>query len=190
MPPARMDTVMAIARSRRTPFFLIAVACVGLLGFGFYLQFQTGLEPCPLCIFQRFCFMAITVLALVAGAHGARHRGAAVYCILIFVVAAIGAGIAGRQVWLQHLPEDQIPECGPGLDFLMEMYSATETIRTVLRGTGDCAKVDWTLLGLSIAEWSLLCFGGLCIAALTILYLRVIRRPLRVRRRSSRYGTT
>lgn len=179
---------MAIVRSRRTPFFLMAAACVGLLGFGFYLQYQSGLEPCPLCIFQRICFMAITVLALAAGAHGAHHRGAAVYCALIFLVAAIGAGIAGRQVWLQHLPEDQIPECGPGLDFLMEVYPLKETIRTVLRGSGDCAKVDWTLLGLSIAEWSLLCFSALCIAAATILYLRNIRRPLRVRRRSSHYG--
>lgn len=178
---------MAIALSRRTPFFLMAAVCAGLLGFGFYLQFQSGLEPCPLCIFQRFCFMLIAVLALTAGAHGARHRGAAVYCALIFLVAAIGAGIAGRQVWLQHLPEDQIPECGPGLDFLMEMYPLAETIRTVLRGSGDCAKVDWTWLGLSIAEWSLLWFIGLAVTAATILYLRLTQRLTRIRRRSSRY---
>lgn len=178
---------MAIVLPRRAPFFAMAAVCAGLLGFGYYLQFQTGLEPCPLCVFQRICFMVIALLALAAGAHGARHRGAAVYCALIFIVAIIGAGIAGRQVWLQHLPADQIPECGPGLNFLLEMYPLTETIRTVLRGSGDCAKVDWTLLGFSIAEWSLLCFIGLCVAAATLLYLRSLQRPLRVRRRSSRH---
>ena len=107
----------------------MTAVCAGLLGFGYYLQFQSGLEPCPLCVFQRICFMAIALLALAAGAHGARHRGAAVYCALIFIAAIIGAGIAGRQVWLQHLPADQIPECGPGLNFLLEMYPLTETIR-------------------------------------------------------------
>jgi protein dithiol:quinone oxidoreductase len=178
---------MAIVLSRRAPFFLIAAFCAGLLGCGFYLQFQSGLEPCPLCVFQRLCFMAIGVLALLAGAHGARLRGATVYCVLLFVAAAIGAGIAGRQVWLQHLPADQVPECGPGLDFLMEMYPLTETIRTVLRGSGDCAKVDWTLLGLSIAEWSLISFIGLCFAAGAIAYLRMTQRSYRVRRRSAHY---
>jgi protein dithiol:quinone oxidoreductase len=178
---------MAIVLSRRAPFFLIAAFCAGLLGFGFYLQFQSGLEPCPLCVFQRLCFMAVGLLALLAGAHGARLRGAAVYCVLLFVTAAIGAGIAGRQVWLQHLPADQVPECGPGLDFLMEMYPLTETIRTVLRGSGDCAKVDWTLLELSIAEWSLMSFIGLCVTAAAIFYLRMTQRSRRVRRRSARY---
>ena len=178
---------MAIVLPRRAPFFAMAAVCAGLLGFGYYLQFQSGLEPCPLCVFQRICFMAIALLALAAGAHGARLRGAAVYCALIFIAAITGAGIAGRQVWLQHLPADQIPECGPGLNFLLEMYPLTETIRTVLRGSGDCAKVDWTLLGFSIAEWSLLCFIGLFITAVSLLYLRSFQRPLRIRRRSSRH---
>ena len=82
--------IMAIVLPRRAPFFAMAAVCAGLLGFGYYLQFQSGLEPCPLCVFQRICFMAIALLALAAGAHGARHRGAAVYCALIFIVARPG----------------------------------------------------------------------------------------------------
>lgn len=181
---------MATVLSRRVPFLLMAAVCAALLGYGYYLQFYLGQEPCPLCVFQRVCFMGVAVLALIAGAHGARFPGAAAYCVLIFLVAATGAGIAARQVWLQHLPEDQIPECGPGLSFLLEMYPLTETIRTVLAGSGDCAKVDWTFLGLSIAEWSLLCFLGLCAAALVTLYQRATHRTHRYRRRSSRQGET
>src|SRR5262245_57431594 len=135
---------MNILQSRRAPFFMLVAVCAALLAFGYYLQFQLGQEPCPLCVFQRVCYLGVAALALIAGIHGPRFRGAALYGALLFVIAACGAGIAGRQVWLQHLPEDRIPECGPGLDFLMEMYPLAETIRTVLRGSGDCAKVDWT----------------------------------------------
>lgn len=178
---------MAIVLTRRAPFALFTVGCAALLGFGYYLQFRQGQEPCPLCVFQRVCFFAVAIIGLVAAAHGARFRGAAIYAGLLFLASAIGAGIAGRQVWLQHLPADRIPECGPGLDFLMEMYPLTETIRTVLRGSGDCAKVDWTFLGLSIAEWSLLCFLGLAAAALAVLYLR-FQQHLNRRLRHSRSG--
>jgi disulfide bond formation protein DsbB len=182
----RPEPFMTIVQSRRAPFFLIAGVCAALLGFGYYLQFQQGQAPCPLCIFQRVCFMGVGVLGLLAGLHGPRFRAATLYASLIFLVATAGTGIAGRQVWLQHLPADQVPECGPGLDFLMEMYPLAETIGTVLRGSGDCAKVDWTFLGLSIAEWSLLCFIGLCVMALAILYYRFQQHVNRHRRRSSR----
>jgi disulfide bond formation protein DsbB len=91
---------------------------------------------------------------------------------LLALTAGVGAAIAGRQVWLQHLPADRIPECGPGLDFLLETSPLTETIKTVLRGSGDCAKVDWTFLGLSIAEWSLINFLALMALALVCLFLR------------------
>lgn len=83
------------------------------------------------------------------------------YGVLIGLVAAIGAGIAGRHVWLQHLPPEQAPRCGPGLDYLLETLPLSETIREVLTGSGECAKVDWSLLGLSIPEWTLPLFLGL-----------------------------
>ncbi len=184
--PQSQSLLLSFFARRRAPFFTLAGICVALLGVGYYLQFHDGLEPCPLCIFQRIAYFAVAVLALIAGAHKPHFRGATIYAALIFLAAALGAGVAGRQVWLQHLPADRVPECGPGLDFLLEMYPLVETIRTVLRGSGDCAKVDWTMLSFSIAEWSLLCFIGICGALVALVYARMNRKVQRVKRRSSR----
>ena len=140
-------------------FFLItALATATLLAYGYYLQFHEGLEPCPMCIFQRLCYMAIAATGIIAATHGPARVATLAYCGLTTLFAGIGAAIAGRQVWLQHLPEDRIPECGPGLEFMLEVYPLAEVIRTALKGTGECATVDWTFAGLSIADWSLICF--------------------------------
>lgn len=165
---------MAILRTHRLVFVLQALGCASLLGFGYILQFVEGLTPCPLCIFQRLAFFATGSIALLAALHGPARVGARVYAVGIGLSAVIGAGIAARQVWLQHLPADRIPECGPGLDFILDVYPLAEAIKTVLRGSGDCAKVDWTFLGLSIAEWSLASFSALCV--LSVLIFRARRR--------------
>ncbi len=159
----------------RLAFGTIALACATLLGVGYYLQFVDGLEPCPMCIVQRVCYIAVTLIAVAATAHGPGHLGQRVYSALLALPALVGLGVAARQTWLQHLPEEQIPECGPGLAFMLEMYAPFEVLKRTLRGTGDCAKVDWTFLGLSIAEWSAICFASL----LVLLVLQFIRaRPL------------
>jgi protein dithiol:quinone oxidoreductase len=147
----------------RLAFAAIALGCATLLGIGYYLQFADGLEPCPMCIFQRVCYMAVTALALVATLHGPGPTGQRVYSVLLGLPAVAGLGVASRQTWLQHLPADQVPECGPGLSFMLEMYAPFEVLKRTLRGTGDCAEVDWTFLGLSIAEWSVICFTSLLI---------------------------
>ncbi len=175
--------------SRRQPFAIIALLCIGLLSFGYFLQFYAAQEPCPLCIFQRLAYMGITLVALIAAAHGARLTGATVYYTLIALIALLGSMIAGRQTWLQHLPEDLIPECGPGLDFMLETFPLGETIRKVFQGSGECAKVDWMFLGLSIAEWSLLCFFGIAVSSIALLLLRAAQRPVRMRHRKHRRYT-
>ena len=168
----RRVALRSLLLNRRQPFLLISLWCAALLGFGYYLQFQQGLTPCPLCIFQRLTFFGVLALALLGALLGPRKTGAQILSFLLMLVADIGAAIAGRQVWLQHLPEDRIPECGPGLDFLLDAYPLTDAIETVLRGSGDCAKVDWTFLALSIAEWSLLNFLALGGIALALVLLR------------------
>lgn len=150
------------------------LACAGLLGFGYYLQFQQGLEPCPLCIFQRVAFFALAIVFLIAAVHNPKHWGARAYGGLLFLCASIGAAIAGRQIWLQSLPPDQVPECGPGLNYMLDVFPLTEVIATVLRGSGDCAEVDWTFLGLSIADWALVWFIALGILALLSNRPRII----------------
>lgn len=110
--------------------------------------------------------MAVGIVALIGAIVAPARSGSLLITGSIGLFSAIGAGIAGRQTWLQHLPPDQVPECGPGLDFMLEMYPILETVKRALIGTGDCAAVSWTLLSLSIAEWSLICFVGLIISAL------------------------
>ena len=145
----------------RVFFLLLGLGCLGLLGYGYYLQYFQELEPCPMCIFQRLCYMAITAIALIGAAHG---RGPRVYSILAGIAASIGAGIAARQTWLQHLPPELVPECGPGLEFMLEVYPLLETLERALKGTGDCAEVSWRFLGFSIAEWSLVCFCAIIVS--------------------------
>jgi protein dithiol:quinone oxidoreductase len=147
-------------------FAVAALACALLLAFGFYLQYARGLEPCPLCLVQRAFFIAVMAVCIVAALHAPRRRGSRVYGIAAAAFALGGAAVAARQVWLQHLPADKVPQCGPDLYFMMENFPLSRTLRTLFAGTGECAAVDWTFLGLSIAEWSLVWFAALFLYAL------------------------
>ena len=154
------DDLTRTARSRLV-YAALAIFCIGLLGYGYYLEFVVDLVPCPLCIFQRLCYMLIGVIALIATVHGPRHRANRVYALFIALAAILGAAIAARQTWLQHLPPERVPECGPGLEFMLEMYPVLDVIKRALIGSGDCAVVEWRFLSLSIAEWSWLWFCGI-----------------------------
>jgi len=147
----------------------VLLLCAGLLAFGYWLQFAKGLEPCPLCIFQRLCFIAVGLVAAAGAVHGPRSAWRWLYGTGMIAAAGTGAGIAAWQVWLQHLPPDQVPECGPGLDYMLDAFPLSDAVRMAFAGSGECAKVDWTFLSLSIAEWSLFWFA--CIAITTLLYL-------------------
>lgn len=149
---------MDLLKNPRLAFALPVLACASLLGFGYYLQYGQGLEPCPLCLVQRGFFYAVLLVCLVATLHGPRAGGQAAYGIGAALFAAGGAAVAARQVWLQHLPADKVPQCGPDLYFMLENLPLATTLKKLVAGTGECAKVDWTFLGLSIAEWSLGCF--------------------------------
>ncbi len=137
------------------------VACVALIGFAIFSQFAWGLEPCPMCIFQRIAFAALALVFLAAALHAPRGGGGrAFYGVLGFIVAAVGMSIAGRHVWIQYNPPE-IPGCGPPLSFMRETMSTTNVIRKVLTGSGDCGTIDWTFLGLSMPAWSLVWFVAL-----------------------------
>jgi protein dithiol:quinone oxidoreductase len=144
---------------QRLSYLLIFLVCAGLLGFGYYLEYGKGLDPCPLCILQRLFFLVIGLGGLIAALHNPKSLGMIrIYSGFLVLLSMMGAAVAGRQVWLQHLPPDQVPECGPGLEYMLEVYPLGETLAKILKGTGDCAEVDWTFLGLSIAEWALISF--------------------------------
>jgi disulfide bond formation protein DsbB len=135
-----------------------ALICALLLAFGYYLQYMEGLEPCPLCLVQRGFFYAVMAVLAVAAVHAPTGLGRAIYGGGAFLLSVGGAAAAARQVWLQHLPPDKVPACGPDLFFMLENFPLSRTLQTLIAGTGECAVVDWTFLGLSIAEWSLACF--------------------------------
>ena len=130
----------------------------GLILYALYLQYYEYQNPCPLCIMQRVVYIVLMAMFLVAALHGPRRTGSIVYSTLLTVVALIGAGVASRQVWLQHLPKDKVPECGPGLSYILDRFPLFNALEKIFRGSGECAEVGWRLLGLSIAEWSLLWF--------------------------------
>ena len=156
---------MIALRNSRVAFGLGALVCIGLLGFAYYLQYVQGLEPCPLCMVQRGFFYAVMILFIAAAAHGPRGWGAPVYAALITLFALGGAATAGRQVWLQHLPPDKVPQCGPDLFFMLENLPISRTLEKLFYGSGECAAVDWKFLGLSIAGWSLVWFIVLALYA-------------------------
>jgi disulfide bond formation protein DsbB len=138
-----------------------AAACALLLGFGYYLQHVQGLDPCPLCLLQRGFFYAVMAAFALGALHP--HR---LYVAFAALFALGGLAAAGRQVWLQHLPPDKVPACGPDLYFMLENFPLSRTLTTLIKGTGECAVVDWTFLGLSIAEWSAAWFAALFCGAL------------------------
>ncbi len=141
----------------RLLLFAVAAAVTALLGYALYTQYFEGLEPCPLCMTQRFFYALVGIAALVGALH---NRGGRVYGALIALFAAGGAGVAGRQVWLQQLPPELVPACGPSLEYMLETLPFADVLLRMFRGDGNCAVIDWTLLGFSMAEWSLLCFIG------------------------------
>jgi disulfide bond formation protein DsbB len=146
-----------------------AVVSIVLVAYAyFWVQQRMLMMPCPLCVFQRIAFGGIAVVGLLAALHnpgGATGRRA--YGLLAFLAAAIGAGIAGRHLYIQSLPPSEVPSCNSlGLDYMLDVMPWFDVIRDVLRGSGECAKVDWTWLGLSMPGWTLVCYVLLGIGAL------------------------
>ena len=145
--------------SFRAQFLFGFLACVAVLLTRFIPQYYGGLVPCPLCTFQRGAFVLLGLVFLIGGLHAPRGpAGRRSYGILALLASALGISIAGRHVWLQHLPADQVPACGPDLSFMMEAFPLSDVLRKVFTGSGECARVDWTFLGLAMPAWSLICF--------------------------------
>jgi disulfide bond formation protein DsbB len=156
-----------LAASARTLYVMIAVISFALIGIALVLQHVVGLAPCPLCIFQRIAYFVVGFLAAAAAALMPR-RSARVLGVLVLLSALGGAGIAGRHVWLQMNPQSL--SCGPGLQTMLENFPLTDVLPKVFRGSGDCAEAGWTMLGLTIADWSLLWFVILSAATLVALF--------------------
>jgi disulfide bond formation protein DsbB len=148
--------------TRRNLNLLGFLVCVGLLAYAVYVQGVLRIDPCPLCIFQRIGIAACGFSFLLAWAHNPAARwNARAYAALVILAALATIAVAARHVWIQHLPEDAVPSCGAGLDFMLQVFPVAEVIRKVLTGSGECHQVNWVFLGLSMPTWVLLAATGL-----------------------------
>ena len=144
--------------------------CALMMAVALGLEFVVGLEPCPLCIFQRVAVLAAAAVFAVAALHNPRGRlGSALYGLLGLVAVAGGIAVAWRHLWLQSLPPEQVPSCGPGLDYMMELLPWRDVVAMVLSGSGECAEIDFLLLGISLPGWTLIGFVVLAVAPLGML---------------------
>lgn len=146
--------------SKRVANAIGFIACSGLLAYAFYAQYFQGLDPCPLCTFQRFVVIALGVVFLLAALHNPRTIGSLVYAALIALIASIGIGIAIRHLWIQAQPPESVAACGASLSYLVDIMPIFDVIKKVLGGSGECQHVD-TLLGLSWPWWTLMAMAGL-----------------------------
>ena len=138
---------------------LVLLAITSIVFARFYLQEQLNLAACPLCMTQRVFVVLWGVFALAAVLHNPSGWGLRLYGALCALSAIVGGAVAARHVWLQHLPEDQVPACGPSLEYMLETLPFSDTLSLVMMGDGNCAETMWTFLGLSIPEQTLALFA-------------------------------
>jgi disulfide bond formation protein DsbB len=151
--------------SYRLSFLIGFFICIGLLGFALYAEHEWQMNPCPLCIFQRAAFMVMAAFFLLGALFGPRGTAQWIFTGGALVGAVVGIGVAGRHLWIQSLPVDQIPSCGPPLDYMFGAFPFAKVLQLVFTGSGECAKVE-PILGLPMPAWSLLWFVLLAVLAI------------------------
>jgi disulfide bond formation protein DsbB len=154
---------------RRLGYLLGFLVCAALMGWALWLQYGQGLEPCPLCVFQRVAVCAIGIVFLIAFIHNPGRKGATAYALLVLLCAAGGAVFASRQVWLQSLPKDQVPACGMGFSYMMDTMPFFDVLSKIFAGSGECAEKGWELLGLAIPGWTLVFFIAITVYAFVLV---------------------
>lgn len=165
-----MITTRSARRWLNAAGFAIAA---GLMGYALYAQHVQGYEPCPLCVLQRIAMIAVGIVFGVAALHAPRGAFARVYGVLCALVALTGAGVAGWHVRLQNLPPSEVPACGPGYDYIMDTFGWLQGLSMIFTGSGECANIDWSFLGLSMPAWVFIWFVALAVLAVVANWSRV-----------------
>lgn len=143
----------------RLTHLILFLGCTAATLIALYLEYFMAMEPCPLCMTQRIFIIFVGLVALTAFLHNPAQRGRRIYALLGLLLAIAGAYFSSRQLWLQSLPEDQVPACGPSLGYMFEVFPFMDVLKQMLQGDGNCAKID-RLLGVSLPLWTLLAFIG------------------------------
>jgi protein dithiol:quinone oxidoreductase len=156
----------AVYRSFRFQYLLGFFACIAMLAYAYYVQFDLGIEPCPLCIFQRIAVIVMGVFFLIGAVHAPRAGGRKGYALLVLLGAAAGAGVAAYHLWVQHLPPDPMAGCTPGWNYMVENFPINKVLKMAFTGHADCAEISWTFLGLAMPFWTLVAFVAIGAAAI------------------------
>ncbi|MDB9753086.1 disulfide bond formation protein B [Oceanospirillaceae bacterium] len=152
----------------RTEFILGLIACMAILANALYMEFAMGLDPCMLCMGQRFVYLAMAFVFMLAALHNPYFGGHKRYGFVLFILSLAGIGLAVRQLYLQSLPADLVPACGPSFSYMVDAFPFMDVFMAMIKGSGSCAEVLWSFLGLSIAGWSLILFILLAIYCLRL----------------------
>ena len=137
-----------------------------MMGFALYAQYALLLDPCPLCVFQRIATIALGLVFLLATLQNPGQIGGRIYAFLILLTAGFGAGVASWHVYLQNMPSDKVPSCGPGFEYIMDNFALFDALSMIFKGSGECAEVVWQFFGLSMPTWVIIGLGGLGIAGI------------------------
>lgn len=170
-----MDSEYSLQLTSRQWFFMSLVGVILILLASWYFQFFAGYDPCPLCEMQRLTFIAIAIVLAIAILKNPRVKSIRLYSVIVFILAAFGVALASRQVWLQNLPANEVPACGPNLNFIFRHLPPEDMIRQIFYGSADCAKVDWRFLHLSFAAWAIVFFSFLAIIAIWQFIVPTVR---------------
>lgn len=149
------------------------IVCAGLLAYALYVEYVMFLMPCNLCILQRVVFIVIGMLFLVGSFKPVQQWGRKLLGVLLLIVSGIGIGIASRHVWLQNLPPEEVPDCGPSLQMMLDNTPVWEALSSVLTASGNCAEIQWDFLGLTMPTWTLICFIGLFIYTVLWMFINI-----------------
>jgi disulfide bond formation protein DsbB len=151
----------------RIQFLFGFIACVAMMAYALYAEYWLHLEPCPLCIFQRYATCLLGIVFLLGALFGPKSNGGrSAWGLVAMIAAGSGIAVAGRHLWIQSLPADQVPACGPPLAYMTQMMSWSKVVVKVFTGSGECAQINWRFLGLAMPGWVLICFVVLAILAL------------------------
>ncbi|MEE2733115.1 MAG: disulfide bond formation protein B [Pseudomonadota bacterium] len=161
-----------ILSARRLNALGVIGAIVSICFAYFYLQQHLGLDACPLCLIDRGIVISIGTVFLLAFLHNPKHLGQRIYAGMALLFSALGIAVCWRHLWLQSLPKDQVPECSPGLEYMLETFPIGETIRTIFNSAGECAEIQWSFMGLSIPAQTMLVFIGFALLSL----LQILRK--------------
>ena len=156
--------------SARQIYLIIFIIVGSLLGYAAYSMKILGLEPCTLCITQQFFYCLIGLSAFIAFIQDPSPTAGRIYSSLLSIFSIAGIWISGRQVWLQGLPEDEVPLCGPPLEYIIDVFPFADVISALFMGDGNCAEIPWAFLGLSMAGWSLIWFVVIFLLSITSFF--------------------